>query len=210
MDYLDRKGLRENTLVIFSSDHGQQYFDHGFNDKHNYYDASWRVPFIMSMPGTLPSGTKRDFAIWNDIPTTILAAAGTECPSMQGFDLFTPLSEGKPSPRRCAVATLFKSAALATEKWKLEYYFEEGTGRLYDRAADPAEQHNLYGDPAHAGTAAGLTRALLTWRSDLSDVHYLRAKTRGGGPVANRLAAYNVGIKGTDGEERLNEMTRGF
>ena len=44
---------------------------------------------------------------------------------MQGFDLFGPLSGGKDSPRACAVGTLYKSAALVTAKWKLEYYFSE-------------------------------------------------------------------------------------
>ena len=61
LDYLDGRGLRENTLVVFTSDHGQQYFDHGFNDKHNFYDASWRIPFIISQPKTLPQGETRDF-----------------------------------------------------------------------------------------------------------------------------------------------------
>ena len=106
IDYLDRAGLRDNTLVIFTSDHGQQYFDHGFNDKHNYYDSTWRVPLIMSMPGTLPEGEKRKFAIWNDITATILGAAGIESPHAQGFDLFGPLSSGLDSPRKCAVGTL--------------------------------------------------------------------------------------------------------
>jgi arylsulfatase A-like enzyme len=204
MSYLDKKGLRENTLVIFTSDHGQQYFDHGFNDKHNFYDSTWRIPFIMSMPGTLPQNETRDFAIWNDISATILAAAGTSFDSIQGFDLYTPLKEGARSPRRCAVATLYKSAALATERWKLEYYFEDGTGRLFDRKADPQEQNDLYHEPAYANLAAELTVALLTWRADLCDVNYLKQKTRGGGPVAKRVSVYNKSIRGTDAEERLN------
>ncbi|MDF2648162.1 MAG: hypothetical protein K0Q73_3967, partial [Paenibacillus sp.] len=110
--FLNQSGLRENTLIIFSSDHGQQLFDHEFNDKHNYYDSTWRVPFIMSMPGTLPCGETRGFAVWTDITASILAAAGTSCSSMQGFDLFTPLSKGEQSPRRCAAAALYKSVAL--------------------------------------------------------------------------------------------------
>jgi hypothetical protein len=99
------------------------------------------------MPGTLPAGETREFAIWNDITATILGAAGATCPSMQGFDLFSPLCQGKDSPRTCAVATVYKSCALATRKWKLEYYIEEGEGRLFDWINDPHEQNDLYHNP---------------------------------------------------------------
>jgi arylsulfatase A-like enzyme len=205
MDYLDRKGLRESTLVLFTSDHGQQLMDHGFNDKHNYYDSSWRVPFIMSMPGTLPAGEKRDFAVWSDIPSTILGAAGGSMAHIQGFDLFTPLTEGLPSPRRCAVATLYKSAAMTTERWKLEYYFEERSGRLFDRLNDPLERTDLFENAEHSGIRSMMVEALLGWRSDLSDVHELIEGTSGGGPVARRIAPHTKAMRGVDSEIRLNE-----
>ncbi|CAG7600809.1 Arylsulfatase [Paenibacillus solanacearum] len=203
--YLDKSGLRSNTLVLFTSDHGLQMFDHGFNDKHNYYDATWRVPFIMSMPGTLPAGEKRDFAVWNDIPATLLAAAGTSSPSIQGFDLFTPLVQGQPSPRRCAVATLYKSAAVAIERWKLEYYFEEKKGRLFDRLADPEERNDLFDRQEYGEIRHRLVEALLNWRSDLVDVDELIRSTSGGGPVARRIAPHTRSMRGVDSEIRLNE-----
>jgi arylsulfatase A-like enzyme len=203
LEYLDKKGLRKNTLIIFSSDHGQEYFDHGFNNKHNYHDASWRVPLIMSMPGTLPLGETREFAVWTDIPATILGAAGTDCFAFQGFDLFTPLSKGLPSPRKYAVGTLYKSAAVATNRWKLEYYFEEGIGRLYDRKSDPSEQQDLYKNEAYKEIRERLVKALLRWRADALDVWYLRKFHSGGGPVAKRLEFQTMRVKGIDAEERL-------
>ncbi|MBI3974182.1 MAG: sulfatase-like hydrolase/transferase [Chloroflexi bacterium] len=205
IDYLDRSGLREQTLVIFTSDHGTQLYDHGFKDKHDYYDASWRVPLILSLPGTLPQGERRDFAIWNDLTATILAAAGTGCATMQAFDLFTPLARGEASPRRCAVGTLYKSCALATPRWKLEYYFEDGLGRLFDRLLDPLERTDLYDTPTHRALRDDLVCALLTWRADLLDLHGLQARTGGGGPVATRAAAYTRAMRGTDPERRLND-----
>ncbi len=204
IDYLDHSGLRENTLVIFTSDHGQQYFDHGFNDKHNYYDSTWRVPFIMSMPGTLPQGEKRSFAIWNDITATILGAAGLAPAHVQGFDLFAPLADGLDSPRKCAVGTLYKSMALATERWKLEYYMEEGHGRLFDRREDPLEQQDRFDDPDYTEVRDVLLRALLAWRSDISDVRFLIENTGGGGPVARRIGRHTLTMSGRDAEERLN------
>jgi arylsulfatase A-like enzyme len=208
MDYLDRRGLRENTLVIFTSDHGKEYFDHGIDDKHNYYDNSWRIPLIMSMPGTLPAGERRDFAVWNDLTTTILAAAGIESQTMQGFDLFTPLTEGKPSPRLCAVGTLYKSAAVATKRWKLEYYFEEGRGRMFDRLQDPREQTDLYDNEKVAAIRNELVTALLTWRSDISDLQSVIGGTLGGGGhVSRAIAPYTKAMRGTDPEQRLNDWS---
>ncbi|HLH74402.1 MAG TPA: sulfatase-like hydrolase/transferase [Chloroflexota bacterium] len=209
LSYLDERGLRENTLVIYTSDHGTALFDHGFADKHNFYDETWRVPLIMSLPGTLPRGERRDFAIWNDLTATILAAAGTSCPTVQGFDLFTPLRDGRESPRRAAVATLYKSCALATKRWKLEYYFEEGTGRLFDRETDPREQTDLYAVPDYREVRDALRHALLTWRADLLDVQDLQASTTAneqrGGPVARRMSVYTRQMRGSDAEQRLNE-----
>lgn len=202
--YLDDTGLRENTLVIFTSDHGIDLYDHGFDNKHHWYDTTWRVPFILSQPGMLPQNDTRDFATWNDIPATILGAAGLTEPTFQGFDLYHPLVRGKQSPRRCAVATLFKSCAIATQRWKLEYYFIEGRARLFDRIADPGEYTDLANSETHQPVLNALKEALLSWRSDLTDIAYLYEHTRGGGPVAKRVGQWVPELRGTDAEERLN------
>lgn len=214
--YLDESGLRENTLVIFSSDHGLQLFDHGFNDKHNYYDASWRVPFIISMPGTLPVNERRGFAIWNDIPATILGAAGVKSETMQGFDLFTALRAGEPSPRKCAVATLYKSAAIATGRWKLTYYFDDATGQLFDRIQDPLERDNQFDNEHYAEVRDRLLQALLTWRADLADVQFYHEHAAAAlerldslkvkAPVARRVIGEVRRMKGLDSEEGLNRL----
>lgn len=207
--YLDDSGLRNDTLVIFTSDHGTELFNHGFDDKHNYYDSSWRVPLIMSMPGVLPQGERRGFAIWNDLTATILAAAGVDAPFVQGFDLLREggRSQGavSPSPRRSAVATLYKSCALATKRWKLEYYFEERRGRLFDRVGDPMELGDLWDDPGVRALRDELLKALLTWRADLADVENDRRNNNGGGPVAQRVAALREKTRGTDAERRLDD-----
>ena len=203
VDYLDSAGLRQDTLVILSSDHGLQLFDHGFNDKHTWYDESWRVPFILSMPGTLPQGVRAGFAGWTDLTATIVAAAGATMPSVQGLDLFEPLAHNGRSPREFVVATLYRSLALATRRWKLAYYIDEDEGQLFDRLADPREQHNLYGDPAHREIRDALLLALMTWRADIADTAYLSANARGGGPVANRLVPHVRSMSGADADLRL-------
>jgi arylsulfatase A-like enzyme len=209
--YLDERGLREDTLVIFSSDHGTQLMDHGFTNKHNWYDESWRVPLIVSQPGTLPRGEQRGFVIWNDLPTTILAAAGVSGPAtqhMQGYDLYTPLCNGAPSPRACACATLLKTAAVATRRWKLTYYFEDGRGQFFDRIADPQEQVDLYDDETVRQVRDKLLLGLLAWYGDTIDLHSLIARSHRGGPIARRAVAHIKGVSGLDAEERLNQTCR--
>ena len=110
LDFLETEGLRDDTLVIFTSDHGTDLYDHGFDNKHHWYDNTWRVPLILSKPGSLPAGVTRDFAVWNDLTATILGAAGLDFPPVQGFDLYTSLAAGDPSPRRCAVGTVYLSS----------------------------------------------------------------------------------------------------
>ena len=74
--FLDRRHFTPNTLVIFASDHGTELFDHGINnDKHNFLDASLRVPLIMRLPGVLPRGGTQEFATTLDITATIVATA---------------------------------------------------------------------------------------------------------------------------------------
>ena len=204
LDHLDENGLSENTLVIFTSDHGIDLYDHGFDNKHVYYDNTWRVPFLMRMPGTLEAGTTREFAIWNDIPATILGAAGLSSDTIQGFDLFNPVASGETSPRRCAVSSLYKSCALATKRWKLEYYFEEGECRLFDRVKDPGEYNDLSSSEPHERVRAALIEALLRWRSDIVDTEFLKGNTSGSASVAARVTGFVKGMTGRDPEERLN------
>jgi arylsulfatase A-like enzyme len=182
--------------------------DHGSYNKHNWYDESWRVPLIMSQPGALPSGERRGFAIWNDLTTTILAAAGTGCDTMQGYDLYTPLTRGEPSPREHAVGVIYKSTALATRRWKLEYYFEDGSGRLFDRANDPQEQLDLFHDDAHRDVKDRLLQGLLSWYGDTSDLYGLVARSHREGPIARRAVDHTKQIGGLEAEERLDRICR--
>lgn len=205
MSYLDDVGLRQDTLVIYTSDHGQQYYDHGINDKHTYYDASWRVPLIMSMPGTLPQNVRDSLALHTDLTATILAAAGQDHRWVNGFDLFTPIADGGTSPRRCVVSVLYRSLALATSRWKLEYFPDERAGRLFDRRDDPDEQHDRYNDPESNDVRTALVEALLSWRAELTDVEHLQTRTHGGGPVAQRAAAYSSTLRGADPDRRLGD-----
>jgi len=210
MDFLDAAGLRKNTLVIFTSDHGLQNFDHGFNDKHNYYDESFRVPFIMSLPGLLPENEKRGFASHVDIAPTVIAAAGGSCDYANGFDLFTPLARREELPRHFAAASLYGSLALVTEHWKLEHYYLDNVTRLFDRRNDPGETRDIAAVPGYAEVQASLSHALLLWRSGLTDIAALKKASGPGGPVAMRVVNRIKSEKGQNNEMKTEMALREF
>jgi arylsulfatase A-like enzyme len=205
-DFLDDSGLRDHTLVIFTSDHGIQNFDHGFNDKHNYYDQSLRVPFIMSLPGVLPENEQRGFASSVDLAPTIAAAAGRTCDFANGFDLFTPLVRREAMPRGHAVSSLYGSLALVTQRWKLEYYYFDDRLRLFDRLNDPGEEKDLAGIGDFSEVRVFLCRALLSWRAALMDIREIRQNTGPGGPVAARVINDVKSRKGGDNAMGLEKL----
>lgn len=202
--WLDASGLRQSTLVIFTSDHGTQMFDHGFDNKHCYFDASWRIPFILRLPGTLPAGETRTMASWIDIAPTILAAAGLDAPSMQGYDLFTPLARNQAPPRAAAASTLYTSSAIVSQSWKYERYFNPPECRLYDRLGDPEEQHSIHDEPEYDEIRIALEHALLEWRAASLDVAFLQQGTRHGGPIASEIAKTTARLSGNVAEQQLN------
>lgn len=208
LTYLDEQKLRENTLIIFTSDHGQQYFDHGFNDKHNYYEESVRVPLLLSLPGVLPQGKVCGFASGTDLAPTIVGAAGGRYEIANGFDLFTPLAEGKTMPRICAAASIERSMAVMTARWKLEYYLEDGTVRLFNRKEDSKEDHDVSGAEKYAGIRTGLEKALLLWRASMVNPADLRKRIGKGGPVAQRAADMLRVTEGRICETLLAEKVR--
>eukprot|EP00927_Polykrikos_kofoidii_P064998 TRINITY_DN6079_c0_g1_i1.p1 TRINITY_DN6079_c0_g1~~TRINITY_DN6079_c0_g1_i1.p1 ORF type:complete len:491 (-),score=37.15 TRINITY_DN6079_c0_g1_i1:100-1572(-) len=187
LGFLDKEGLTNNTLVIFTSDHGTNLWDHGFQAKFQFFDASWRVPLIMRGPG-LPKGVKREFAAGVDVPTTILAAARAARPAgLNGFDLYTPLLRAEnSSPRTHGVAAaLLQGLALATRKWKFVYYLDDGGGQLFDRENDAKEMTNLFSDPAHKHIKSRLLTVLLRWRAGLEPINFIQSHASGKGRFSN-------------------------
>jgi len=207
MAFLDRKGLADNTLVIFASDHGSELYDHGINnDKHNFLDASWRIPLILRLPHRVPKGETRSFATTLDITATIAAAAGAPIPiGWQGFDLLGPLSQGHDSPRKVGIGTEYRAHAVVTPSWKLSYFPEQGEGRLWDRKKDPAEQHDLFNSAEHAEVKNGLLTALLRWRAQQDPLQWLQAISKPGAQTATLAYNHTKSLRGIDAELRLQE-----
>jgi arylsulfatase A-like enzyme len=174
LDALERSGQRDNTLVIFMSDHGELLGDHGRTWKGPcLYEGSVHVPLIMAMPGTLARGLSVPALVeLTDLAPTLLEAAGLPHDAgMQGRSLW-PLLTGAipPDQFRDDIYCEYYNAnpdkpakwmtMLRTARHKLVAVHDTLEGELYDLEHDPGEQHNLWDDPAHAVRKTALLQRL--------------------------------------------------
>ena len=184
VQHLKDIGQYENTIIIYTSDHGESLGDHGIYLKGPYcYETGVHVPFVMHWAGHTLSGVTRNALVeMIDIAPTLCAAAGLEAPkSFQGRS-FLPLMTDANAPdhhRDSVYAEFYNSninhrnpLAFVTMvfdgRWKLvKVHAAEGApdegSELYDLASDPHEHHNLYNKPEHVAEQARLL-ALLTDR----------------------------------------------
>ncbi|MEV5967010.1 sulfatase-like hydrolase/transferase [Kribbella sp. NPDC051952] len=178
---LEAEGLADNTIVIFTSDHGEMLGDHQLMLKGPMmYDCAVRVPLIIRWPGQLPAGERRSELVqWVDLAPTILDATGAPpLPRGQGASLL-PLARGDQDAvtRGWALCEYRNSGhpyddavhttMLRTENWKLVVYHglpatdRDRTGELYDLATDPDELNNLWAVSDHAPIRLRLQEQLL-------------------------------------------------
>jgi choline-sulfatase len=147
---LERSGLAENTLVIYTSDHGEMGGEHGCWWKSTYYEGSVGVPLIASMPGTIPAGTSSD-AVCNlyDIgPTVIDIAGGDALPDIEGRSLARTLTTSHdPDWENETFAELthegIPSRMIRRGPWKLYRYDDDTQPALFNLDTDPDEHTNL-------------------------------------------------------------------
>ena len=157
LDYLDAEGLRENTIVIFTSDHGEALGDHGLVYKGcRFYEGSVRVPLIISWQNQFLQGVQSEALVeLLDIVPTLYDALGVDIPYyVQGKSL-APLLRGDvpPNEHREAVRCEFFDAISMPDqthatmyrdrRWKLVVYHQKGICELYDLDNDPWEHNDL-------------------------------------------------------------------
>ncbi len=164
LEALERTGQRENTLVIFHSDHGELLGDHGSYPKGPMlYDCAVHVPLILAWPGVIQPGRRcAGLVELADIAPTILDAIGMpRHPGMQARSLW-PLAKGE-APldhfRDDIYCEYYNSnpdnpalniTMVRTERRKIAVVHNTGEGELYNLENDPAETRNLWDDPAAA------------------------------------------------------------
>ncbi len=172
---LDALGLRENTLVLFTSDNGFSCGHRGFWGKGNgtwplnLYENSVKVPFIASHPGRLPSGRVLSaLAGQYDLFPTLLEFVGLaapDAPARPGVSLL-PVLAGNRAEARDEIVVCDEygpNRMIRTPEWKYVHRYPYGPHELYDLRADPDERRNLANDRATAAVAAEMRRRLSEW-----------------------------------------------
>ena len=170
LDRLESVGLADNTLVVFTTDHGHLFGQHGMIAKGGFhYEDLIRLPYIVRAPGQVAPG-KRSTALQSliDLPVTFLRWAGIEVPrSMVGVDQ-GPVWRGESAMARdhCVVENRHEPTTIhiktyVEDRFKLTVYFQHDYGELFDLLEDPGEIRNLWDSPEHQALKAELTRKLL-------------------------------------------------
>lgn len=179
LDTLEAQGLDENTIVVFTSDHGDMLgsFD-APRPKRPPHDTSSHVPMLVRQPGVLPAGTTSDLLISGlDMMPTMLGLMGIDGPSdMHGQNLATPIQTGDDDavdsiPMLMISWPVFRG--VVTREWTF------GMGRagdenafnsvLFDRVNDPHQQNNLYHDPAYQDVHAQMKGLTEQWMEKFED-----------------------------------------
>lgn len=161
LDYLDAKGLADNTVVVYSSDQGFYLGEHGWYDKRWMYEESFRMPFIVKWPGVGKAGGRTRALAQNiDFAPTFLDAAGVPVPEdMQGTSL-KPLMGGKmPSDWRKSIYYHYYERGehhvpahegVRTGRYKLISFYDTGEWEMFDLEKDPQEMVSVYEEPDYA------------------------------------------------------------
>jgi arylsulfatase A-like enzyme len=175
---LERRGLRENTVILFTSDHGENAGDFGIWDKRHFYEQSCGVPLILSGQGISAEqrgcGARVSKALVShlDLYPTILALAGIEPPldsSREGRSLLRMLADEPGSGHDAVFAQLGTAEMIRTANWKLVFDAEgDGVQQLFNLRRDPQELENLAGVPGYDATTLELVQRLLTHRIRLT------------------------------------------
>ncbi|MCG8509974.1 MAG: sulfatase [Rhodospirillales bacterium] len=150
LDELDRLGLRENTVVIFTSDHGYNLGDHTFWQKVDLHEPVIRVPLVIAAPGYKPGRSRSIVELIDLYPTLTQLAGLPPAEGVQGNSLVPILEDPKASVNEGALAYTGKGYAWRTEGWAYMRY-RDGSEELYDMKADPGQITNLAKDAKYAG-----------------------------------------------------------
>ena len=189
LDVLDRTGEASNTIVLFSSDHGDQLLEHGLLGKNVFFESSVRVPFLVRWPDRIAPARPTAMMETVDVVPTLLELCGVPIPgNVQGRSLGALLT-GRPyqaremvfsenivpevitsnsmefsfQPGQGVAGIRHPDAKMVrTARWKMTHYPGHG-GELYDLVNDPAESRNLYSEPALKSTVRDLQETILDW-----------------------------------------------
>jgi arylsulfatase A-like enzyme len=172
LDYLERSGLKENTVIIYSSDQGFYLGEHGWFDKRFMYDESYRTPLLVSWPGVVkPASVNSEIVSNLDFAQTFLEIAGVEADEgMQGMSLLPLLKGESPDDWReyhyyhyyeyPGWHMVQRHEGVYDGRYKLIHFYDLDEWELMDMETDPMELTNQYFNPDYVDIVARMRRAL--------------------------------------------------
>lgn len=157
IDFIDNSGLKENTIIIYTSDNGFFLGDHGWYNKMWMYEESLHIPFLIRYPKEIKPGSINDDFVMNiDFAPTILDFACNEIPSdIQGKSFRQLLNDQTPYDWREAVYYRYYDRhiephyGIRTGKYKLIYFPRLREYEMFDLEKDQHEMNNVYDDPTY-------------------------------------------------------------
>jgi arylsulfatase A-like enzyme len=183
LQVLESSGLADNTIVVFTSDHGDFMGDHGMILKGGpHYQSLLRVPMIWKDPRINQPDRTNVLGSTIDLAPTILSAAGVEpFHDIQGYDLGPVIAKQVEQLPREAVLVeedsyhvdqysfdgQFRARTLVTDQYRMTIYLGQDWGELYDLSADPFETNNLWDD-----VSAAEVRQALIWQMTQNMLDY--------------------------------------
>jgi arylsulfatase A-like enzyme len=162
LDGLEALGLADNTVVVFTSDHGDMLWSHGWMKKQSPYEEAVQVPFLIRWPGQIPAGRERETLLGTvDILPTLAGLLGwSDADGLEGADLSAALrgEVGAPAPASLLLANYLSEDEATSQQmpvWRAvrsaQYTYVELPERtpwmLFDNAADPFQKVNLIAQP---------------------------------------------------------------
>jgi arylsulfatase A-like enzyme len=186
LNYLENKGLKKNTIVVYTSDQGFYLGEHGLFDKRFMYNESFRTPLMVQYPETIPAGQQIDNLVLNlDIAPTLLDYANVPVPEdMQGSSMKDLLNGQKVHKWRDKVYYhyygknfgLTAHYGIRTDRYKLIHFYDPiDAWELYDLNEDPNEVNNLYNDTEYADLVAELKSELHKLQVKYKDEEVLKS-----------------------------------
>ncbi len=168
---LEETGKADNTIVIFSADHGLAVGQHGLMGKQNMYDHSIRMPFVMVGPGIEKGKQNHAMMHMQSLFATTCDMAGVVVPSTVQYPSLVPLLTGKKERLHDEIygAYLKYQRMVRTDRWKLIRYPHNREVQLFDIRKDPWETQDLAEDPKYAQVVADMDGRLQRLVKDMND-----------------------------------------
>jgi arylsulfatase A-like enzyme len=172
---LEASGQMDNTIIVFSSDHGLAIGSHGLFGKQNLYDHSMHAPLIIAGPGIAQGRQTAALCYLLDIFPTLGALAKVPAPDGSEGRSLAPVLIGQTETHRTVIFTAYTRVqrAVRDDRWKLIAYPQINKTQLFDLRNDPGEIHDLAGNPRHAGELKRLTALLRDQQAGAGDTQSL-------------------------------------